>query len=139
MKVNIGKYPKNNNSRKVKVQVEKHDTWNLDETLAHIIHPALIQLKKEQNGIPYVAPEDAPHIARVKGELDLKFDHNLEAWEYIISEMIYAMQQIKDCKPDEEQFYNTPGRANIEGLMEYNARLQNGCRLFGAYFLALWD
>ena len=54
MKVSIGRYPKNGNDQKVKVQIDKWDTWNMDCTLAHIIHPMLVQLKATKHGAPNV-------------------------------------------------------------------------------------
>ena len=42
MKVRIGPYRKN---RATRVEIEPHDTWSMDHTLAMIIHPMLIQLK----------------------------------------------------------------------------------------------
>ena len=45
MKVSIKPFPKKGGRRKINVQIERHDTWSLDHTLAIIIYPALIQLK----------------------------------------------------------------------------------------------
>ena len=52
MKVNLGKYPKIS-SRRVSVEIERFDTYSLDHTLAHIILPALLQLKATKHGIPH--------------------------------------------------------------------------------------
>jgi hypothetical protein len=49
MKIRIGPYRKN---RAVHVEIEPHDTWNMDTTLALIIHPMLVQLKATQHGAP---------------------------------------------------------------------------------------
>jgi hypothetical protein len=49
MKVNIGPYRKN---RATRVEIEPHDTWSMDCTLAMIIHPMLVQLKATQHGYP---------------------------------------------------------------------------------------
>ena len=136
MKVSIGRYPKKNTDRKVKVKIEKHDMWSLDNTLAHIIHPALLQLKAEKNGTPYVEFEDAPHIVRTKGEFT-DYDYSPEAWDYVLDEMIWAMQQIKDDEMEEQEFYNQVP-IDFDGVQRYRKRLQNGCRLFGVYFQNLW-
>ena len=52
MKVNIGKYPKGKGTRKISVEINNSDTWNLDNTLAAIIYPALLQLKASKQGVP---------------------------------------------------------------------------------------
>ena len=52
MKVNIGKYPKGAGQRKISVQIDKSDTWSFDHTLAHIVYPALLQLKEQKMGVP---------------------------------------------------------------------------------------
>ena len=36
--------------RKVQVHIDKYDTWNMNQTLAHIIHPMLIQLRDTKHG-----------------------------------------------------------------------------------------
>ena len=47
MKIKIGAYPKKGNRRKININIDGYDCWNLDNTLAHIIYPALIHLKKK--------------------------------------------------------------------------------------------
>ena len=47
MKVNIGKYK--NKGRKISVQIDDSDVWSFDHTLAYLILPALLQLKKVNN------------------------------------------------------------------------------------------
>lgn len=136
MKVNIGRYPKSNTERKISVKIEKHDTWSLDTTLAHIIYPALLKLKAEKQGTPFVEIEDAPHIVRTKGEFT-NYDYSSEAWDYVLNEMIWAMQQIKDDEPDVHCFYEQHP-PDFDSIHKYHKRLQNGCRLFGVYFQALW-
>ena len=46
MKVEIGPYEEN---RKVNVQIDEYDLWNLDHTLALIILPSLKAYKKQLN------------------------------------------------------------------------------------------
>lgn len=47
MYVKIGKYNKKG-ERKVIVKIDNEDTWAAYLTLAHIIHPLLIELKKDE-------------------------------------------------------------------------------------------
>ena len=47
MKINIGKFPKKSSGkRKINIEIDNYDTWNLDHTLALIIYPALLSLKQ---------------------------------------------------------------------------------------------
>lgn len=101
MKINIGKYPKNNN-RKIKVEINGYDTWSLDHTLATIIYPALLQLKQTKHGIP------SEFINDVGGEewdeqqsFDFYIESHNEAWEEgakrwdeALDKMIWAFYQI---------------------------------------------
>jgi hypothetical protein len=67
MKVRIGPYRKN---RAEHVEIEPHDTWSMDCTLAMIIHPMLVQLKATQHGHPASLTE--------------------QEWDQILDEMIWA-------------------------------------------------
>jgi len=49
MKIKIGPYRKN---RAFHIHIDDYDVWNLDHTLASIIHPALIRLKDTKQGYP---------------------------------------------------------------------------------------
>ena len=53
MKIKIGPY-KNKGERKIDIQIDRYDTWNMDHTLALIVLPMLKQLKKEKHGSPMV-------------------------------------------------------------------------------------
>lgn len=101
VKVNIGRYPKGNASRRINVAIERFDTWGLDHTLALIILPALIQLKNTKHGIP------SEFIERVGGDTDsnycfdfIKEDENevfdalCDKWDEIFDKMIWSFQQI---------------------------------------------
>lgn len=134
------------NERKIKVKIDYYDVWSADQTLAYIIHPVLVKLKEQKHGSPYVDPEDAPHIG--KGEDDGYGADTLlhQRWEWVIDEMIWAFETVN--KDWESEFYNKPegewsfenlGSVDIEGRKSVQDRLNNGFRLFGKYYQALWD
>ena len=52
--------------QKIKVRIDKWDTWSMDHTLAHIVLPMLVQLKETKHGAPYVDPDDCPKDLRPK-------------------------------------------------------------------------
>jgi hypothetical protein len=155
MKVNIGKFPEHrpwsnwlydkfgySPEQKVKVHIDKWDTWSMDHTLAPIILPMLIQLKETKNGAPDVDLEDVPEELRPTnkeewqklynetGDTDDKF---FVRWDWVMDEMIYAF----DCKANKDEVYmRFDDRDEIQKEQD---RISNGFRLFGKYYEALWD
>lgn len=102
MKVNIGKFPKKGNRRKIKVQIDGYDTWSFDHTLANIIYPALLQLKATKHGVPsqlvddvggedYVAQESFDFYKETHQE---SWDIAAKRWDEILDKMIWSFQQL---------------------------------------------
>lgn len=129
MKLSINNYTKNGDERKNKIIIDKWDTWNMDHTLALIIHPMLIQLKETKHGSPFVDDDDVPeHLQSTsappkKNEWDIDAFHH-DRWNWIIDELIWTFGSI--LNDDIE----------TEDIMK---RQYNGLRLFGKYFRCLWD
>jgi len=141
MKVKIGGYPDYNYwldrlfgwnpKQKISVRIDKHDTWSMDHTLAHIILPMLVQLKENNHGHPA----------------------NLEEheWDDIMDEMIWAFEQ--KCRDHwEDDYYGdyVEDQKNgsmvgsfkwidHEGRQKHQERMTNGFKLFGKYYENLWD
>ena len=100
MKLNIGKY-KNNGNRRINIQIESFDTWSLDHTLAHIILPALLQLKATKQGIPtefaivggedYDGQESFDFYKETHTE---SFDIACRRWDEVLDKMIWSFQQL---------------------------------------------
>jgi hypothetical protein len=128
MKVRIGPYRKN---RATRVEIEPHDTWSMDCTLAMIIHPMLVQLKATTHGYPSDLTE--------------------ERWNEILDEMIWAFEQ--KCRDHwEDDYYGdyVEDQKNgsmvgsfkwidHKGLKTHQERMTNGFKLFGKYYENLWD
>lgn len=159
MKVYIGRWPKGDKERKVSIRIDKWDSWNADHTLALIAAPLLIQLKENKQGAPFVDDEDVPEGLNLRSteaapkENDWDTDDNhFKRWDWVMNEMIFAMQEIAKNDGD-SQFYDhsevdeSAGinkqikqmKVDWESLKAYQARIQNGCVLFGKYFQCLWD
>jgi len=137
MKVHIGPYRKN---RKIDIKIDRYDTWSMDYTLAHIIHPMLVQLKETQHGAPWIEDEDVPEHLRStaappkENEWDtdeLFFDR----WEWVLDEMIWAFDHKKNDEWKDEYYENK----NYDELWKVEDRMRNAFRLFGKYFENLWD
>ena len=143
------------------VKIDRWDTWSMDHSLAHIIHPMLVQLNETKHGAPYTDDEDVPEEIKStnaepkENEWDTDSNH-FKRWEYILNEMIWAFEQeLKD--DDENQFFddsecgdekfpwNKDGqyisklKLDKEGLEAHQKRKANGFRLFGRYYQNLWD
>jgi len=156
MKVKIGKYPNHwpwsnwlydkfgySPEQKVKVHIDKWDTWSMDHTLAPIILPMLKQLKETKHGAPNVDMTDVPENLRINdpeskaywdsGETDEKF---FERWDWVLDEMIYAF----DCKANKDDvFMRFDIKTEKDAMDKEQSRISNGFRLFGKYYEALWD
>ena len=102
-------------TQKVKVRIDRWDTWSMDHTLAHIVLPMLVQLKATQHGHPANMTE--------------------QEWDDILDEMIWAFEQ--KCRDDWMDDYDYSW--NSEGAKAHQERMSNGFRLFGKYYENLWD
>ena len=155
--------------RRVNVRIDPWDTWSMDHTLAEIVLPMLVQLKQTKHGAPAVDQEDVPENLRAgqleleqyakDGTTDALF---FKRWDWVLDEMIFAFNsKLEDW---EDQFHS--GEHDIlwkplehngekmyemkrgpkdthewdrEGHQAYQNRINNGFRLFGKYYNALWD
>ena len=132
----------NTNKRKVNIRIDKWDTWSMDTTLAKIVHPMLVQLKATKHGYPIgIDLEDVPENLRFidkRNDYDYYDQQSLfdyqecnpehisieeERWNWVLNEMIYAFSILDD----------------YENISTEHDRVENGCRLFGKYYRALWD
>jgi hypothetical protein len=146
MKVKIKKFPKDHNKkRKVDVQVDGFDTWNLDHTLALIIHPALVKFK-EENTFALLQVEDVdlpPNFAKENAvdEDSMPEEAATNRMNWLIDELIWTFAQITGNNDWEEVYFEKEAYENgydIEGHQAHWKRIQNGLKLFGKYYLALW-
>jgi len=149
-------------TQKIKVRIDKYDTWGMDSTLAPIILPMLVQLKETKHGAPMVEMLDVPKELRMtKKQLDAcaktgDVDHKLfERWDWVLNEMIWAFEQ--KCRDNWEGDYYEYRELGIEedkgdnlfdiklvwedreGAKTHQERMTNGFKLFGKYYENLWD
>jgi hypothetical protein len=147
--------------RKINVRIDRWDTYSLDSTLAYIILPSLLEIKKDQRGTPYVSDFDVPfnlhcpEEENTTGDIDANW---VARWDYVLDEMIFAFESQVDTSW-QDQFYGdmsgglafkklenghsemiTIGTMEIdhEGKEKYQKRIDNGLLLFGKYYQSLW-
>ena len=132
MKIHIGPYPKTSKTkRKIKVQINGYDLWNLHHSLALVILPALKLLAKNSGGTAFVKDKDVPKELR-NGDVD----HCQKKWKYVLDEMGWAFER----EVNEDILY--PGAFSEEQIKKYNdevARARNGLLLFAKYYGSLWN
>jgi len=175
MKIKIGPYV-DEGDRDINIHIDNYDTWSMDHTLAMIIVPMLKQLKATKHGAPHVDWEDVPHELRTTHSEDERYrthgetdEHWFDRWDYVLGEMIWAMEQI--VKDDDSEFYsgesdhisipvdkdgnevpeeeaeffewrkgpNDTFEVDFDGLKAHHDRIKRGTTLFGKYFQCLWD
>jgi hypothetical protein len=124
-------------TQKIKVRIDKWDTWSMDYTLAHVIHPMLVQLKATNHGYPSGLTE--------------------KKWDDIMDEMIWAFEQkLRDNWENDYYEYRELGLEeegkdalasfgsklvweDPEGRAAHQKRMTAGFKLFGKYYENLWD
>lgn len=120
--------------RRIQVRIDAWDTWGFDNTLAHIILPGLRQLAATKHGAPFVDDEDVPEELRSTSAEPTKSDFELDEfffarWDWVLNEMIWAFEELI-----QDQDYPDAGLQKLR-----NERLRRGFRLFGKYYMDLWD
>lgn len=84
---------------KSSIKIEYHDIWSLDQSLAEIIYPALVMLKKHKHGSPKVEDEDVPERLRSymappkENEWDTD-DLYFKRWDWVLDEMIWTFREL---------------------------------------------
>jgi len=162
--LNICQYFHRMNKRKIKVKIDRYDTWSTDHTLSLIIHPMLLQLQRTKHGSPFTDDEDVPEELRStsaspkENEWDIDANHAAR-WDWILGEMIFAFGEIAsgtwedqfhsgehdikwEATEDGLEMQNGPNDTHKFDRSGYEAhlnRINNGTKLFGKYFMALWD
>jgi hypothetical protein len=141
------------------VRIDPWDTWSMDHTLADIILPMLKQLKETKHGAPHTEDSDVPEYLRSymaqprEHEWDTDSLHFMR-WDWILAEEIWAFEQLTKDDAESQFFdhsevdYNEKPwnddsykkvKYDSEGHAAWQARMDNGFRLFGKYFRAHWD
>jgi hypothetical protein len=87
------------------------DTWNLDHSIANYALPRLKRFKEINNGHPISLTE--------------------EEWDFMLDEMIYAMEYLATQWEDDWDDINL-------GSEENYARFVKGMEYFGKHFQSLW-
>lgn len=96
--------------RKVKIRIDRYDTWGMDSTLSMIILPMLKQLHATKHGAPLVDDDDVPEHLRStaapprENEYDVDGNH-FARWDWIMDELIWTFEQLQPECDWEKQYY----------------------------------
>lgn len=166
MKIKIRKPPKQGWS-KVDIEIENHDIWSADHTLALIILPLLLELKENHNGIPgnfeYVGGEDWQDQQCFDFYTETHnwaFEQSCKNWVNTLDKMIWSFQQIAYSDYESQYHHNSSDITlktskddngneitvldggkhwfDVEGAQLHEERIQEGLDLFAKYYKSLW-
>ena len=150
-------------AQRINVRVDRWDTWSMDHTLAHIVLPMLVQLKRTKHGAPNTDNADVPKELRMSKKDTAQFakdgstdDKFFKRWDWILDEMIWAFNQkcrddwegdyyeYREMGPEESKDPNSLFGLKLvwedrEGQKAHQERMTNGFKLFGKYYENLWD
>ena len=120
MHIHLGPYRKN---RKVLVQIDDYDVWNMDHTLSMIIVEMLKKLKKQAHGYPTDFSDEDIHDDGVNygGR-----GGGINAWLKVMDQMIEGFTIMTGD--------NWPSVAESE-----LTKAQHALNLFSHYYMNLWD
>jgi hypothetical protein len=109
----------NKKTRRVVVNIDRYDTWSMDNTLAHIVLPMLKQLRATKNGAPCVDDADVPD--HIKSTAAPAKDNNWDTddnyflrWDWVLDEMIFAFETKLDENWDEKFWTGEHGTWDVE-------------------------
>ena len=96
--------------RKVKIKIDKYDSWNADNTLALIALPLLVQLRANRHGAGFVDDADVPEHLRSTNAAPKEDENDTdEHWharaDWVLDEIIWALKQVADGEEEEQKFY----------------------------------
>lgn len=165
MKIKIGDYPRRGD-RKINIDIDPSDTWNLDQTLSFIILPALLQLRDTSHSYPAKFAEVGGEDYHHQMSFDFYAESHTDAleikqkeWLEILNKMIWAFQQLAVESYEDKYHYGEarydfiplpsggskmiPKTSNYwfdsVGQEEHQKRIQEGIDLFAEYYRDLWD
>ena len=149
------------------IHIDNYDVWNMADTLAEITLPMLKELKRQKQGSGFIDDCDVPYGIRSfnapKPEHEWDTDEFLHLrYEWFLDELIWTFTALHPDTDYEDNYHygNTdflwqevPGKEYYQmvasprnnsrwdkaGFEAYQARVNNGLRLFGKYYRSLWD
>ena len=146
MKVHISAYDQTTDQRVVSVEVEPHDLWNVDTTLAAVIFPVLKRFRETTHSFAEVDDDDLKYadeeVRKPLDTVDLDERHARfqQRWYAVLDVMVFAFDFINRQWEIEEAFYaRNPTLVEHEAFMAEKDKVQFGLNMFAKHYRSLWD
>ena len=144
MKVRIGKPGRKNKAHHV--DIDDHDVWNLDYTLACVIHPALVRMKEKKHGYPELWEDGMVTTHNYDRQLHFDFideqvenDYLQKKWDNILDKMTRAFGMIVHKEDWEKSWESLSWEKSREEEVKYYQTIDEGLALFAEHYHSLWD
>lgn len=141
------------------VKIDKHDTWNMDSTLATIILPMLLQLKATKHGVPSEFATTGGENWSSQAHFDFYdtddelFKKAAAEWDAVLDKMIFAFEHIVDDEWEDtfstgefdsskaigEEGWIGTYKSDRQAVQKVYDQIQEGLELFGKHYRHLWD
>tara|TARA_B100000287_G_scaffold221983_1_gene209412 strand:+ start:6963 stop:7397 length:435 start_codon:yes stop_codon:yes gene_type:complete len=144
MKVTLGKPGRKNSANTV--VIDNFDTWNVDYTLARIIHPLLVKYRENMHGFPELWEEGMVTAHTYDRQLhfdfideDVERDYLLKKWETIVDKMCRAFGMIVEKERWEDTWMDLSFHEYKVEEEKYYEAVDEGLALFAKHYHSLWD
>ena len=144
MKVILGKPGRKNSANTV--VIDDFDIWNVDYTLARIIHPLLLRYRENMTGFPELFDEGMVTYHTWDRQLHFDFideqverDYLLKKWETIVDKMCRAFGMIVEKEKWEDTWLDLSFHEHKIEEAKYYKAVDEGPSLFAKYYHNLWD
>ena len=144
MKVQLGKPGRKNSANTV--VIDDHDTWNVDYTVARIIHPLLLKYRENMTGYPELWEDGMVTHHCYDRQLhfdlideDIERDYLLKKWQTNVDKMCRAFGMIVEKEKWEDTWLDKSYHEHKIEEAKYYEAVDEGLALFAKYYHNLWD
>ena len=144
MKVNLGKPGRKNGANTI--VIDDHDTWNVDYTVARIIHPLLLKYRENMTGYPELWEDGMVTHHCYDRQLhfdfideDIERDYLLKKWQTNVDKMCRAFGMIVEKEKWEDTWLDKSYHEHKIEEAKYYEAVDEGLALFAKYYHSLWD
>ena len=144
MKVNLGKPSRKNSANTV--VIHDFDIWNVDYTVARIIHPLLLRYRENMTGYPELWEDGMVTHHCYDRQLhfdfideDVERDYLLKKWQTIVDKMCRAFGMIVEKEKWEDTWLDLSYHEHKIEESKYYKAVDEGLALFAKHYHSLWD
>ena len=129
-----------------KIEVDAWDIWNVDYTLACVIHPVLLKYRENLTGYPELWEDGM--ITSHNYDRQLHFDifdekverdYLIKKWKDTVDKMCRAFGMIVEKETWEDTWLDKSYHESKIRETEYYEAIDEGLALFAKYYHNLWD